>query len=299
MRSRDIFGVLLAVASVTPLVVGGALVAAPRTEAEILSDAKFRVNLAGRQRMLTQRMTKAACFVALDVEREMHSEMLRKSELDFDRALKALRDGDEELGVLGEETSARVLKGLASVEEKWVDFKAAVDEMFESGDFEGENAKTIFTRNVPLLKNMNEVVSLIEQSYANPNEMLLASAVAINVAGRQRMLSQKIGKEFCQIELGWRPKEVAETLKKTVALFEASNDALRNGFPAAGIVPPPTPEIKAALDALTEHWLSVKGLVERAENGEKLDAETLSFFAKENDAILREMHAIVGMYERA
>ncbi|MEE9453130.1 MAG: hypothetical protein V3V13_01940, partial [Paracoccaceae bacterium] len=35
------------------------------THEETAEEAKLRVNLAGRQRMLTQRMTSAACFIEL------------------------------------------------------------------------------------------------------------------------------------------------------------------------------------------------------------------------------------------
>ncbi|MEM8787257.1 MAG: hypothetical protein AAGE76_03260 [Pseudomonadota bacterium] len=41
----------------------------------------------------------------------------------------------------------------------------------------------------------------------------------------------------------------------------------------------------------------MKPTAERALSGESLSAAELATFAKENDTLLREMHAIVGMYE--
>ncbi|MEM7523866.1 MAG: type IV pili methyl-accepting chemotaxis transducer N-terminal domain-containing protein, partial [Pseudomonadota bacterium] len=168
-----------------------------------------------------------------------------------------------------------------------------------SGEYSGEDAEIVFTRNVPLLKKMNEVVSFVEQVYANPNEMLLGTAVAINIAGRQRMLSQKIGKEVCQIALGWRAEDVADTLKKTINLFETSHGALANGMAAAGVLPPPTPEIADALTAFEARWAGMKTFVTGLMEGQPVDREALAVFARENDVLLKEMHAIVGMYEKA
>ncbi|MEM1382381.1 MAG: type IV pili methyl-accepting chemotaxis transducer N-terminal domain-containing protein [Pseudomonadota bacterium] len=264
---------------------------------EQASDAKRRVNLAGRQRMLTQRMTKAACMITLKVEVPFHTEMLQASHRDFAKALAALELGDPGLRVYGQETNSRVLTGLADVKSHWDGFDQPLREMMGTGQFGGQRADEIFQRNMPLLKRMNEVVSLIEQVHANPNEMLLANAVAINIAGRQRMLSQKIGKEFCQVMLGWNAEETKAALEKTISVFETSHGALASGLPAAGIIPPPTKEIRLALDAFEKRWMTLKSLMQGLIAG-TAGPDDLQVFARENDTLLKQMHAIVGMYEK-
>lgn len=287
------------IAAMAPLEFGEAPLGARSADAGEASDAKRRVNLSGRQRMLTQRMAKAACFASMDVERDMHVEMLRTARGDFDRALNALHFGDEALGVYGEEKTARVLRSLSIVEEQWIVFDEALAQMLTADRFDGAPAEAIYRNNVPLLVDMNKSVSFIEQAYANPGEMLLGAAVAINIAGRQRMLSQKIGKELCLITLGWNVDDVSEQLQKTVALFEGSHEALANGMPAAGVIPPPNAEIAGALGELKSLWLTMKPLVVAALEGESLAPEAVEDFARQNDVLLRDMHAIVGMYERS
>ncbi|MEM8752644.1 MAG: type IV pili methyl-accepting chemotaxis transducer N-terminal domain-containing protein [Pseudomonadota bacterium] len=267
--------------------------------AEDVADGKRRVNLAGRQRMLTQRMTKATCFVALGVERDHHRKMLQTARDDFDRALQALRFGDEGLGVYGEESAARVLRGLGKVEKGWSDFDRNVSSALAKGEVGEDVEERLYSTNLPLLKDMNDTVSMIDQAHADPNDMLLASAVAINIAGRQRMLTQKMAKELCQIQRGWRTEETRKALETTMALFEGSHAALRDGMPAAGVVPPPTEGIAASLKELEALWLTIRPTVAKAMNGDAIDDEELSVFAFSIDRLLRDMHAIVGLYEKA
>ncbi|MEM8788519.1 MAG: type IV pili methyl-accepting chemotaxis transducer N-terminal domain-containing protein [Pseudomonadota bacterium] len=221
-----------------------------RVAALPLEDAKVRVNVAGRQRMLTQRMTKASCMIALGVERDFHMQMLEASHADFAKALAALEHGDSDLRITEPENNSKVLRGLELVKSHWTPVDDAIRGMMGADDFAGTRAEVLYAENMPLLVEMNEVVSLIEQAHANPGQMLLASAVAINIAGRQRMLSQRIGKEFCQLVLRWNTETVSTALRETIGLFEASHGALANGMQAAGIIAPPTDEIGNALDAL-------------------------------------------------
>lgn len=265
--------------------------------AQVITDAKKRVNIAGRQRMLTQRMTKAVCMTALGVMPDYHQDVLNNAHSDFAKALHGLRHSDESIGLLVEETNSRVLVGLEKVEDQWATFNASMSTILETGDFGVQKADVVYKENMPLLKKMNETVSLIEQAYANPNEMLLGNAVAINIAGRQRMLTQKMGKEFCLINLGWNVEAQREALNGTISLFETSHSALLNGAPTYGIIAPPTEGIRQALTDLGARWEALKPTVVKMIEGSDVSAAELDHFAEENDTLLREMHAIVGLYE--
>ena len=84
-------------------------------------EAKLRVNLAGRQRMLSQRMVKSACFITMGVDVDGQKDVLKSSIETFEKTAKALQIGDESLG-LGLENNPAILVGLAKVDEDWTQF---------------------------------------------------------------------------------------------------------------------------------------------------------------------------------
>ncbi len=78
-----------------------------------------------------------------------------------------------------------------------------------------------------------------------------ADAATINVAGRQRMLSQRVAKEVLLVQSGM---EQEAGVNKTIELFESSMHMLRNGDPERGIAPPMTSEIEVQLSKVNELW---------------------------------------------
>jgi len=79
--------------------------------AEGPSAAEYGVvlNLSGKQRMLSQKMSKEVMLINLDYKKDINLENLKKTVSLFDKTLKGLRDGDESLG-LPPTTSRRILR---------------------------------------------------------------------------------------------------------------------------------------------------------------------------------------------
>jgi len=295
------FATGLAVCAVASVVAIAAPASAQSTQldsAAAENDAKVRVNLAGRQRMLSQRMSKAVCLLNQGIEADTQADILNGSRNDFSVVLKALGSKDEELGLVTSERSSRVFRGIAEVEDIWSRFDGAIGTMIENGDFGNAGAEVVFTESEPLLGKMNDLVSTIEQLHANPAEMMAAEGLAINIAGRQRMLTQKMGKELCLVFAGWGGDVTQTTLAKTMKMFEVSHTALEQGNPAVGISAPPTPEIEAALQQLGTDWQALRPVIEAAINGDDLSQDDIARYARDGDALLRNMNAIVGMYEQ-
>lgn len=284
-------------------IVAGLAIAAPISTAyaPLYAQGKFdaaayRINLAGRQRMLTQQMAKAACFIEIDIEKERHLAMLAEARAVFDTSLHQLRDGGGQPAIAAED-DRRTLEGLKVVFEHWETFKVAVDHVIEIGAVEFETEEIILESNVITLEDMNKTVSLIEQEYANPNQVMMGQAVAINIFGRQRMLSQKATKEFCYVVGDHHAAEEKALLGKTHALFEASLQAIMHGMPAVGIKKPPTQEISDQLQVVYDIWHPMDEIFVRTIAGEKPTHEELLFIATENDHLMSEMNKAVVMYQ--
>ena len=119
------------------------------------------INLSGRQRMLTQKMTKEAFGVLNGIEKK---ENLKNTADSFDKVLKGLINGNEDLG-LPKAENPDVIEGLKEVSNLWEPFKNAIYTMINTSD-PGQLKQEldfIYANNVPLLKKMNYVVGLYQK----------------------------------------------------------------------------------------------------------------------------------------
>ncbi|MCB1850521.1 MAG: type IV pili methyl-accepting chemotaxis transducer N-terminal domain-containing protein, partial [Gammaproteobacteria bacterium] len=153
------------------------------------------LNLSGKQRMLTQKMSKEIMLVALDVDKSANLNNLAATASLFNKTLKGLRDGDTDLR-LPETSNGRIRRQLDKVEKIWIDFYAVVKQIVDSGTVSPEQIENVATQNLPLLKEMNKCVNLYEKDASGAGlKADPALAVTINLSGKQRMLTQKMSKE--------------------------------------------------------------------------------------------------------
>ena len=130
-------------------------------------------------------------------------------------------------------------------------------------------------------------------------------AVVINIAGRQRMLSQKTIKEAYTISLSESEKaaEYRKKLRKTVDLFEKSIHGLIDGDIELGLPPTTNPEILAQINKVHDIWAGIHESAEIIITVEdKTDNRYLSaieFLGAKNEDLLHEVDKVVQMYEMA
>lgn len=118
------------------------------------------------------------------------------------------------------------------------------------------------------------------------------TATNINVAGAQRMLSQKAAKEALFAGEGL---ESSETVRATIQQFEAGHQALMQGDPQRHIDAVDDPAIRAQLHKVEQQWQSYKsallGYVDRQTDELRTAIHTRS------PAVLSEMNTVVQMME--
>jgi hypothetical protein len=230
------------------------------------------INLAGKQRMLTQKMSKEALFVAKGVDVDNNKANLDKTVALFDKTLHGLIAGDSDLG-LPKTENADILAQLTVVKELWTPFKASI----QKGDL-----KAISEQNIPLLKNMNKAVQMYAK--ASGSKLDPAMAQTINLAGRQRMLTQKMTKELLLVANGIDAQANQENAKKTFNLFKTTLADL--------IAKAPNDAIKAQLNV-------VKGLMEEYQpiiENVDTSAEALKKAEGLNMKLLKESNKAVQLY---
>ncbi len=127
-----------------------------------------------------------------------------------------------------------------------------------------------------------------------------ADGLVINLAGRQRMLSQKAAKEALSLGQGTGAQDRAG-LDATVAVFEKTLSALRSGGAAPltldpggamAVLPPSSEAVGAQLDEVRRHWTAFRSLLD-----DPGDPALRARIAGDSVAVLGAMNKAVGMLQ--
>lgn len=240
--------------------------------AGIESDSADRIRYADRLTMLTQRVAAASCALTSDVAIEESHDHLEEAMHEMDIILEALRDGNEALHIIGPEKRKRTLHDLDELATEWKETHGAVEAILSDGH-DVDSAHVIDDHNLSLLEKAQILAADISGQYTHPYEITQAQAMLITIAGRQRMLTQKMAKDACEIWTGYHAEEGRADLIETMVIYENSLVALRDGLPAAGIMAAPNDTIRDDLNEILARWSVIKGNLELLIAGEVLNAE--------------------------
>ncbi|HHS92613.1 MAG TPA: hypothetical protein ENK82_04645, partial [Campylobacterales bacterium] len=145
--------------------------------------------------------------------------------------------------------------------------------------------------NVELLKISNELVKRYEASNTSENYLEKSRLSVVNVAGRQRMLTQKMTKEKLLYLRG--DKEIRESLLKTVKLFDDSLNALIYGDVKQHLPKATNEKITKQLAVVDGIWKRLKPLYMKEKNSSK----EMALIIAKNTVLLKEMNSMVKMSE--
>ena len=254
-----------------------------------------RINLAGKFRSLSQRIPAVACVLVNSEDPEAIAPMLTKAGKRFNRILKALHVGDDELGIYGKEEKRRVLVRLDELSVLWKPIFEA-GENISAGTNVEESLQYISENNMALLQAAKLLVAEIEAEYANPVDITVSEALLINYSGRQRMLSQKVAKEACGVATGNAALGSVDDLKATASMFNTTLMALKNGMPEAGLMAAPTDQIKEQLESSIKDWEGISAITSQITGEGSIDSKAMTDLFWSLDAARKAMNKITGLY---
>jgi len=224
------------------------------------------INKAGRQRMLSQRIAKAYCQIGLNTRRDEAAKELEQSVRLFDAQFAELNEFAP---------NPKISDALATVKMKWAPFKAMVTKPYSR-----ENVVRLVDLNEELLQAAHNVVLRLQEHSGRPMGRL------VNIAGRQRMLSQRLAKFYMLRQAGVQQTEIADNLEQVYNEFSGAHNELRAASQN-------TTEINRRLSNVNIQWELLKQSLK--ETNRQHDLSELVVLT--TDKILREMDTVTGLYE--
>ncbi|MDR6539683.1 type IV pili methyl-accepting chemotaxis transducer N-terminal domain-containing protein [Variovorax soli] len=246
---------------------GFALPAVGNTFAQV-SDLNEAINKAGRQRMLSQRVAKAYLAAGQGVATSRAQEILGASMALFERQLA-------ELKAFAPHPDIRVT--YSQLEMAWGDYRTVLVGQAPKRD----GVPVLLELDAKVLALANQGTVQLERVSGKPLGKL------VNIAGRQRMLSQRVAKFY--LALAWKaPVPNAQTeLDKARGEFVAALDVLANA-------PETTIQIRQEIDLTRTQWVFYEAALAQRGADTTTERSANVFLSSEN--ILSAMDKITNLY---
>lgn len=276
------------------LTAAGTLAADPDFEAR--RDARNRISVSARQRMLSERVAKAACLAAQEPANGQPLQEMIEARALFAASMKALKSGSAETALGRERDPA---PDLGAVTELAGQYDAAVAEFAAAFPAQPYQAKLekIYELSLPVLTGLNDAAEYLEAQHKDGHLIRRGLAVALQVSGRQRMLSQKMVKEVCEIASGYKPEETRKHLEGTIALFSSSHESLKRGPIEMKVSEKEGLPIVSQLVLIERHWRELSKIYVKVSDGGTPSSEDLKIVTAGSKVFLEELDRAAELYE--
>ena len=240
---------------------------------------KKQTNIAGKQRMLTQRMTKLALLIDEDIKREKNIKKLNKATKHYSDNLQTLKSNNP-----------KIHQQLEIIQKLWLPFLKNIENIIQRKN-EKKALQYLIDNNIKLLEGSNKLVTIYQNSEENLNYLDKDKLNIVNLAGRQRMLLEKMSKE--KILLFKNNNDYKKELSSSIEEFNQALKKLRNGDNQKHLTKVTNIKLIEKLNVIEPLWKELKALYKK----NKLTERELSKLIRKSSLLLLESNIYVKLIE--
>ena len=234
-----------------------------------IADINSAINKAGRQRMLSQRMAKCFFQIGLGVDSDRSRRVLDSSVALFERQLGELKSFAP---------SPEIRDTYQKLDKAWVAYRQA---LIAAVPKQAEGAR--------ILQLSDEVLRLAHQGTQQlESRSGTTSGRLVNIAGRQRMLSQRMAKFYQAAAWGIGGEQTGAEIDKARSEFVSALDEL-NAAPTNNAA------LREELDLVKQQWMFFANALSQPAGADKRPPTTV---ATTSERILETMENVVTLYEK-
>jgi uncharacterized protein YqgQ len=180
----------------------------PSTYAIEIKSLHHAVDVAGKQRMFTQRMLKDYAMIGMENSFDKPDEDLKEVIEHFENHLLSLHDYTK---------NRKIIRSTNRVKELWIPIKKILKD------------KPDIHKALALQEKLERLLQVSDSTtHLFAKETKEKSGIIIDISGRQRMLSQRMASLYMLKVWGVKNKSFQEKMDKSMELFESSLTHLQN-----------------------------------------------------------------------
>lgn len=250
------------------LAIGVGLLSVAWAQIQGLNEA---INKSGRQRMLSQRLAKSYLQLGQGTDVEHSRKILATSVTLFEQQLSEL---------LVFAPTAEIRSVFEKMEGAWSEYKLILLGLAPNP----QGAREVMLISEKILALAQTATLQLEKHSGSPGAKL------VNVAGRQRMLSQRMAKYYQAMQWGVAPPDSSEKLDAARKEFIAGMEFLLASASN-------TPKIKAGLALAQQQWLFFDMALSQSGDGRE-KKQFATNVATTSERILEVMDGIAALYQK-
>jgi len=246
------------------------------------------IDYAGRQRMLCQKISKELLFAICGINRQENLNQLTRTCGLFNQVIEGLISGDAELNLIPTKHQA-INDKLLIIRDLWHDFSCELDLLIHQSSPGRERLENIYIKNMVILREMDAAVAMYEELAKRINRRSQHSDKSdlINLAGKQRMLIQKMAKEVLFAQLDVHRSDCINNLQSSVAAFQHGLSNLQDCMEKVDENDGSNKQLMGKFDQIHTSWGQFKNLINILLSGKSLKEMELISLSQLNMEILK------------